>query len=91
MAAVRRKVAQVEAEAQQVVSEYYKEFDQHPELRIFLDDLRAAEAALRDRTTLILDTAEAPWSVFDAEARKRIPLDGAEIAAGATGTVSQTD
>lgn len=69
MAAARKKAAQIENEAQRVVSEKYKEFDQHPELRIFLDTLRTVAEALRQRTTLVLDAQQAPWNVFSEEGR----------------------
>lgn len=69
MAAARKKAAQIENEAQRVVSEKYKEFDQHPELRIFLDTLRTVAEALRQRTTLVLDAQQAPWNVFTEEGR----------------------
>ena len=72
MAAARKKAAQIETEAQAVVSGYYKEFDKHPELRIFLDKLRTVAEALKQRTTLILDSTESPWDVFDSEARVRV-------------------
>jgi regulator of protease activity HflC (stomatin/prohibitin superfamily) len=72
MAAARKKAAQIETEAQAVVSGYYKEFDKHPELRIFLDKLRTVAEALKQRTTLILDSTESPWDVFDPEARVRV-------------------
>lgn len=76
MAAARQKVAEIEAGAQRVISEYYKEFAKHPELRIFLDKLRTNANALRSRTTIIFDTSQAPWDVFDEDARRRIPQDG---------------
>lgn len=69
MAAARKKAAQIENEAQRVVSDKYKEFDQHPELRIFLDTLRTVAEALRQRTTLVLDAQQAPWNVFTEEGR----------------------
>ena len=72
MAAARKKAAQIETEAQAVVSGYYKEFDKHPELRIFLDTLRTVAEALKQRTTLILDTEQAPWSVFTEEGRQQV-------------------
>ncbi|MCO6435624.1 MAG: hypothetical protein J5J06_00875 [Phycisphaerae bacterium] len=78
LAAARQKAAQIEAEAQRVVSGYYKEFDVHPELRIFLDKLRTIRQALRERTTLVIDTKQAPWDVFNAEDRRRIP-EGASL------------
>lgn len=85
MAAARQKAAELEAEAQRVVSEYYREFDRHPELRIFLDKLRTVAEALRQRTTLILDTTQAPWDVFDEGARRQVaePSDVAAPRAGA--------
>ncbi len=79
MAAARQKVAEIEASAQRVVSEYYKEFDKHPELRIFLDKLRTYANALRSRTTIIIDTSQPPWDLFDEEARKRIPEGGGHV------------
>jgi membrane protease subunit HflC len=69
ISAARRKVDQIEAEAQRVVSSHYKEFTDHPELRIFLDKLRTAAEAMRMRTTLILGTKQSPWDVFDEDAR----------------------
>ncbi len=70
MATARQKVAEIQARAERVVSEYYKEFDRYPELRIFLDELRAVAEALRERTTLVIDTKQAPWNVFDDAARE---------------------
>ncbi len=69
LSAARKKAAQIETEAQRVVSEYYKEFNTHPELRIFLDTLRTVAEALKQRTTLVLDTEHAPWNVFSEEGR----------------------
>ena len=72
MGAAQQKVAEIQSDAQRVVSGYYKEFNQHPELRIFLDKLRTVAEALKERTTLILDTSEAPWDVFDKDAREAV-------------------
>lgn len=78
LAEVRRKVAEIQTEAERVVSAYYKEFDQRPELRIFLDKLRTNAEALRGRTTIILDTKEAPWDVWEESSRAQVPSkDGA--------------
>lgn len=88
MAEVQGKVAEIETEAERVVSEYYKEFDEHPELRIFLDKLRTDLVALRERATLIIDTEKAPWDVFDEEARARVPVEGGVQQQGAAGTTS---
>lgn len=72
MSAARRKVAEIENEAQRVVSAYYDEFKENPELRIFLDKLRTVAEALRRRTTLIMDTEISPYDVFDPESRRRV-------------------
>ena len=73
MAAARQKASEIEAEAQRVVSDYYKEFDKHPELRIFLDKLRSVKEALQERTTLIMDSGQSPWDVFNEAARAAVP------------------
>jgi len=72
LSSARKKVAEIETEAQAQVSGYYKEFDKHPELRIFLDTLRTVAEALQQRTTLILDTEQAPWNVFTDEGRRQV-------------------
>jgi membrane protease subunit HflC len=72
MAAARRKVVEIENEAERVVGEYYQEFNEYPELRIFLDKLRTAKEALYQRTTIIIDTSQSPWDVFDPAARNRV-------------------
>jgi len=72
LAAANEKVGTIKAEAERVVGEYYKEFNKHPELRIFLDKLRTVAEALKERTTLILDASEPPWDVFDAASRSRV-------------------
>lgn len=73
MAEVRRKAAEIQTEADRVVSEYYKKFKDHPELQIYLDSQRTAREAMKSRATIILDSTQPPFDVFDAEARARIP------------------
>lgn len=73
LAVAREKVAQIEAEAQWVVSDYYKEFNEYPELRIFLDKLQALQESLRQRTTLIMTSDKSPWDLFDKDVRQKIP------------------
>jgi membrane protease subunit HflC len=75
LAAAEEKVGTIRAEAERVVGEYYKEFNKHPELRIYLDTLRTVAEALRERTTLILNSSEPPWDVFDAAAREQVAPD----------------
>lgn len=79
MATARQKVAEIERQAQEIVGKYYREFDEHPELRIFLDKLKADAAALRERSTLIFSTDEPPWDVFREETRRGIPLEGQQV------------
>ncbi len=73
MAVARKKAAEIEAEAQQVVSSYYKEFEKYPELRMFLDQLRTIAESLRQRTTIIINTEESPWDLFKEDIRLAIP------------------
>jgi membrane protease subunit HflC len=72
MAAAEAKVGEIETEAKRVESDYYKEFTKHPELRMYLDGLRALADSLKERTTLILDTQQAPWSLFNDDTRNQI-------------------
>jgi membrane protease subunit HflC len=72
LAEARRKVAAIETEAQREVGEYYKEFDEYPQLRIFLDKLRTSAQALRERSTIILETREPPFDIFEPEARRNV-------------------
>ena len=68
-----RKASEIETEAERIVSEYYKEFSQYPDLRIFLDKLRTLAEALKTRTTLIITDEESPWDLFDDETRMAVP------------------
>jgi membrane protease subunit HflC len=76
LAEALRKVGAIEAEAQHKVGEYYEEFDEYPELRIFLDKLRTAAMALQQRSTIILRSDEEPFDVFDPEARRAVRPGG---------------
>ena len=60
--------------------EYYKEFDEHAELRLFLDRLEATVRALQERTTIIMDSAFAPFNLFDIDPDARAAgNDGSEV------------
>ncbi len=74
MAEVDQKVAEITAEAERVVSEHYREFDKYPALRMFLDSLHTAREALQERSTLILDSTESPFSVFEESSRAEVPV-----------------
>ena len=76
MGEVRRKVAEIQTDAERVVSDYYKEFDESPELRIFLDKLRTIAEGFRNRATIIWDTTQSPFDVFEAKARADISVKG---------------
>ncbi len=67
LAVADRLAEQIRAEANEQVGEYYKEFDEHVDLRLFLDRLEATVSSLRERTTIIMDTAIAPFNLFDFE------------------------
>lgn len=69
MAVAKRKVDGIQNEAQAKVSEIWKAFDKHPELRAYLDKLEALEHVLRERTTLIFDTKIPPIDLFNDEMR----------------------
>ncbi len=75
LAATQKKVAEIETEAQSVVSQYYKEFTKHEQLRIYLDGLRTMEQSLQQRTTLIFDTNTFPWNLFSDSAREKFAID----------------
>jgi membrane protease subunit HflC len=75
LAEVDKKVSEIKTDAERVVSDYYKEFSEYPNLRIFLDKLRTAAQAIRERSTIIIDTTESPWNVFDQDARQQVPID----------------
>lgn len=72
LAAARQKVAEIETEAQRVIGEYYKQFNSHPELRMFLDRLRTLEETLQTRTTIIFDQSTPPFNLFDEDVRQGV-------------------
>lgn len=96
MAVARQKVVEIEAQAQRVIGEYYKEYEQYPELRMFLDKLRSMAEALTQNTTIFMDTSVPLTELFDPTARARVGRaaemsDGAEKATpvGTTGGTSR--
>lgn len=64
LAEAQKKAAEIQTDAQRVVSEYYRQFNEQPELRMLLDKLRTVGEALRQRTTIIIDTEQPPFDVF---------------------------
>lgn len=65
LAVAERLAKEIKGEADAEVGEFYKEFDEHVELRLFLDQLEATVRSLRERTTLILDRRMAPFDLFE--------------------------
>jgi membrane protease subunit HflC len=67
LAVARRKADEIRNEAQQTVSDIYAEFEEHQDLRIYLDKLNALKDSFREDTTIILDTRWAPVDLFDLD------------------------
>ena len=74
LAAAQTKVAEIDAESHRVVGEYYKRFQEYPELQIFLDKLKSAVNALRTRSTIILDTSGPPFDLFGMDLSQPLTL-----------------
>ncbi len=73
MSVAQRKADEIRNEGQKKISEIYAQFEEYPELRIFLDKLGAFRESLQDDTTLILDKNDPPIDLFK--------LDGAAVGA----------
>jgi membrane protease subunit HflC len=73
MSAARSKAKSIESEAQAAIGRIYEGYNQHPELRIFLDKMNALVEILKDRTTVILDSNIPPVDLFDADKRLHKP------------------
>ncbi|HEY3244426.1 MAG TPA: protease modulator HflC [Phycisphaerae bacterium] len=73
MSAARAKAKSIESEAQAAIGKIYESYNEHPELRMFLDKLNALAETLRERTTIILDTTSPPVDLFDPEKRLLSP------------------
>lgn len=74
MAEVRRKVASIRTEADELVSKSYEEFEDYPRLRMYLDSLRGLKTALSERATIILDQSQPPFNLFSADERNQVPI-----------------
>jgi membrane protease subunit HflC len=79
LAVAERKVADIRSEGLARVGQIYQSFADYPELRIFLDKLRALEKILKTRSTLILDTKFAPTDLFDEQSRLNIEKQRFEV------------
>ena len=65
MSVARRKADEIRNEGEKIVSELYAQFQEYPDLRIFLDKIETLEQALSQNTTLVLDTRLAPVDLFE--------------------------
>ncbi len=79
LALAKRKVDTIHTEGQRKVSEIYRAFAEHQDLRIFLDKLDALEQVLKERTTLILDTDVPLVDLFDSKKRAAAVLEGTDL------------
>ncbi len=83
VALANRKASEYANDTQKKIGEIYQQYNEYPELRIFLDQIRAVGEALKERTTLIMDTEMPPMNLFDPEKRLNgsVPTgDGQEVA-----------
>ncbi len=68
LADANAKAREINGEAQQKAAEYFKVFEQNPDLAKFLLNLNALEISLKDRTTLIFDQHSQPFNLFQSYA-----------------------
>jgi membrane protease subunit HflC len=83
MAVAKRLAEQIRATAQEEVGVYYAEFDKEPDLRLFLDRVKAIKAMLKERTTLIMDDLSPNWlmELVQGEQTSAVaPVDHADTA-----------
>lgn len=64
LSAARAEAIRITGEADNKAATYYAEFEKSPQLAIFLFQLRALEASLKDRTSLILDQQTPPFNML---------------------------
>jgi membrane protease subunit HflC len=65
LAAADAQATQIRGEAEREAAKYYAAFEQNPELYLFLQKLKALEASLKDRATLILDQRTPPYDLLN--------------------------
>ncbi len=82
LSVARRRADEIRNEGERVVSEIYKQFQEYPELRIFLDKINALSQTFANETTLILDDRGlSPWSI-DLFSTMTPPTSDQEISMG---------
>jgi membrane protease subunit HflC len=68
LANAEREAIRIRGEAEQTAQEYYRVFEQNPELAVFLFQLKALEESLKERTHLILDQQTPPFNLLNEAA-----------------------
>lgn len=68
LASANSDALRIKGEAQAKAAEYFKIFEQNPELAKFLLSLNALELSIKDRTTLIFDQHSQPFNLFQGYA-----------------------
>jgi membrane protease subunit HflC len=66
LAAADAQANRIRSEAESEAAKYYSVLEKNPELATFLLKLKALEAALKDRSTLILDPRSSPFDLLNS-------------------------
>ncbi|MGA0407403.1 MAG: protease modulator HflC [Limisphaerales bacterium] len=74
----RAKAIEIEGQAEAQANEYYKVFQENPELAELLLGLEALEAATREKTTIVADPTTPPFNLF----REGVKALGENMSAG---------
>jgi regulator of protease activity HflC (stomatin/prohibitin superfamily) len=80
MSVANRKATEIRNEGERIVSELYARFEEHQDLRIFLDKLRTVVDSLSGDTTFILDQNIAPVDLFKLDTSGKLEPASAEPA-----------
>jgi len=64
LSAARAEAIRITGEADNKAATFYAEFEKSPQLAVFLFQLRALEASLKERTSLILDQQTPPFNML---------------------------
>jgi hypothetical protein len=86
---VQRKVNDIESEGLEEVGKIYAEFKEHPELRIFLDQLRAFEKIYSTRAEIFMDSGFPPANLLDP--KKRMSTEVPQLPPPAQGNADTAD
>ncbi len=68
LSTAKAEAIRITGEADNKAASYYAEFEKNPQLAVFLFQLKALEASLKDRTSLILDQQTPPFNMLNGAA-----------------------